>query len=158
MLASSAILLIFLFQSPTDAVGMQQLFLYGPTVIILVLILGFLIRMAPMWKEIRLKDMELRVEENVVKREQAQALTALAEVLKDIGVEQRRATDTIQILQRVNADASDRLSHNVASLTERLDRLETSQPFASAQLTRQLTERVESLEKYVGPEAATART
>lgn len=134
----------------------SQIIQLGPTVVILALILIFLIRVAPTWKEIRLKELELRGEENVVKREQAGALTQLAGALKEIAVEQRRATEEVNILQRVNSDSNDRLSHHVHTLTERLERLEDVQSSSVRQTVSELASRVEAVEKNVQTQSTAA--
>jgi hypothetical protein len=104
-----------------DALAWSQLIQFGPTVVLLALILWFLARALPVWKELRLKEMELRSEESVVKGQQAVALGQLAGALTDIAVEQRRATEEVKILQRVNADSADDLTHSVRALTQRVD-------------------------------------
>ena len=48
----------------------------------------------------------------------------MASTLKDIAVEQRRATETIKILQRANSDSSDELARSVAIISDRVDRLD----------------------------------
>jgi hypothetical protein len=117
---------ILIFQ--TDVFSWGQIVGYGPTVILLALILWFLLRMAPMWKEVKLKELDIRTEENKVKSEEAAALNALASVLKDIAVEQRRATESIEISQRVNADSAEKISQSVSLLARRVDGLETLEP------------------------------
>lgn len=112
---------MLLFFQAADGLAWAQLIQFGPTVVLLALVLWFLIRMAPMWKEIKLREMELRSEENGVKREQASALGQLAEALQSIAVEQRKATEEVGIMQRMNADSSDNLSSNVKALTQRVD-------------------------------------
>ncbi|MGB8510875.1 MAG: hypothetical protein WCD76_21055 [Pyrinomonadaceae bacterium] len=129
---------------------------YGPTVVLLVIVLGFLIRVAPMWKEIRLKEIEMRGDENVIKREQSNALTLLAGALRDIAVEQRRATEEVGILQRANNDTSDQLAHNVQRLNERLDKVESSREEENRRMTNNLVGRMDALENHVGSQSTTA--
>ena len=99
--------------------------MYGPTTVMLALILLFLIRLAPVWKEVQLKKIEAGREETVVKHEQAAALGQLAGALKEIAVEQRRATEEVGILQRVNAETADQVSLSVKQLSRRLDDMES---------------------------------
>jgi hypothetical protein len=133
-----------------------QLIQYGPTVVILAMILVFLIRILPSWKEVRLRELDLRGEENVVKREQAGALSQLAGALTHIAVEQRRATEEVGILQRYHSDSNDRLANNVHGLTERLDKLEELHADGLRRELIGLTSRVESVEKNVGSQSTTA--
>jgi hypothetical protein len=107
-----------------DPVGWTQIVEFGPTAVLLAMILIFLVRLAPTWKEIKLKELEMRGEENVVKGQQASALNGLAEALKEIAVVQRQGTETIQILQRANAQDTDRLATNVSIVSQRLESVE----------------------------------
>ncbi|OLE52674.1 MAG: hypothetical protein AUG51_17025 [Acidobacteria bacterium 13_1_20CM_3_53_8] len=143
----------FQLQPQSDWVVLGQ---YGPTVLLLALILFFLLRIAPIYKEVKLKELAVREAENDVKREQAVALGSLASVLKEIAVEQRRATEVVEILQRVNTDESDKLSYNVQRLTERIDQFEEFHRDVKL-FNRDLAQRVEKLEgKHVDSEARTA--
>lgn len=116
-------LLLLLIQSgnPSD---WKEVIQYGPTVILLALILWFLLRALPIWKEVKLAELNLRGEENQAKMQQADALGRLAEVLKDIAVEQRRATENIEISQRVNARSAEQLSREVDIVTSRMEQIE----------------------------------
>ena len=105
----------------------------GQTVILLGLILGFLLKVLPTYKELKLKEFELKKQElevregeSRVRGQEALALGQLAEVLNAVAVEQRRATETTEILQRVNADSADRLNNQIEVLSERIERLEQS--------------------------------
>ena len=97
---------------------------YGQTVLILALLAAWSLRALPHWKEVRLRDADVRSEDNVIKREMAVSLGRLAEALKEIAVEQRRATENIEISQRVAADTSERVSNSVAVVHHRMDEIE----------------------------------
>lgn len=120
----------------------MQYVAFGPGFIALVLILIFLIRMAPTWKEVKLRELELRSNEVNVRGEEAKALGALANVLDSVALRQREASENLEIMQRVNADASQKLTVNVAGLNDRLDRMERD----GLPNLQSLTHRVESLE------------
>lgn len=107
-----------------DQIGWKEAIQFGPTVVILFMILAFLIRMAPIWKEVRLREIEMRGEENVVKRETAGALGQLANVLQVIAIEQRRATEEVTISQRVNASTASELNVNVKRLMQHVEDLD----------------------------------
>jgi hypothetical protein len=115
---------LFILQTGTDTSSWTPFLQFGPTVVMLALILGFLIRVTPTWKEIKLRDLDQRVEENAVKREQAVALGRLADVLQSIAVEQRKATEEAVLMQRMNASSADELSHNVKQLSRRMDEID----------------------------------
>ncbi len=114
--------LILILQN--DLMPWKELIQFGPTVVLLALILCTIIQLAPVWKEVKIKELEMHSEDNVVKGEQANALGQLANALKEIAVEQRRATEEVGILQRMNNDNADQLSNNVRGLTQRVDSLE----------------------------------
>jgi hypothetical protein len=144
-------------QSWTDLGPLLQ---YGPTIILLLLVLGFLLKSMPAWKEVKLKELELRNHEIAVRGEEAKSLSALSEVLRDVAVEQRKATDeqrrateTIDILQRVNSDASDRLASNVAVLNDRLDRIERLSQLSTQH--ESLSNRVGALEAHSNVQSGT---
>lgn len=137
-----------------------------PTIVLVFLILAFLLKAMPTWKELRLRELELRGQEleqrgqeNVVKGEQAKSLALLADVLKSIAVEQRRATETIEILQRVNSDTSDSLNNNVRLLTQKIGQIEDGGGTSIAQVAiglHKLDARLERLETHVEPESSRA--
>jgi hypothetical protein len=127
---------------------------YGPTVIMLALILGFLIRIAPTWKDVKLREFDLRAEENSVKKEQAGALTLLADVLKSVAVEQRRATESVELMQRVNSDGNERLSHTMQSFNARLEVIERRDSSDARHIAEEAIARIEKIEKHVESEGS----
>lgn len=145
----------------------NQLLVYGPTVILLALILAFLLKIAPVWRDVKMREFDLRAEEGQVREKEAAALGVLAkaldgmgEILKSIAIEQRRATETIEILQRVNADAGDHLTANIRVLSERIHRIEDSGGTTLAQVAvdvHKLNQRVGAIEtNHVEPETTAA--
>jgi hypothetical protein len=153
------IILLALFQ--TDFINLDKLWSWGPALIQLGLVLVFLIRVAPTWKEVRLRELDIRASEGAIREKEAEALGRLADVLQSIAVEQRHATETIKILQRVNADASDHLTTNIRLLSDRITQIEDSGGTTLANVAvdvYKLRERVEAVEKTknVEPERPTA--
>lgn len=118
--------------------GWGQLAMFGPTIVILVLLLGFMIKMAPTWKELRMRELGVREEEARSGAQQATAMTAVASSLSTLGghlsessrllgnvtIEQRRATDAVRILQRVNSETAENLRETVHELSERVGAIE----------------------------------
>jgi hypothetical protein len=102
-------------------VELKDLFAYGPTIVITALLL---FKWLPVWKEVRLREMDLRHEELGALGKLGDGLSSLATVLNSVAIEQRRATETIELMQRVNADATERLEDNIKMVGERLDELE----------------------------------
>src|SRR5262245_9587219 len=108
-----------------------QVALWGPTVIMLGLVLGFLLKVAPTWQAVRFRELDDRAKEINAKIEMAAAwikfassLEQLSTTLRDVAVEQRRATETIQLYQRARAATEDELAIQVRILTERVEKVE----------------------------------
>ena len=149
--------MLALFQA--DSINLKDLVTWGPAVVQLGLVIVFLLRIAPTWKEVRLRELELRAREGEFREKEAAALGKLADVLQSVAVEQRRATETIEILQRVNADASDNLIHNVRTLTERVTKIEDNGGTTLAQVAVdviRLTQKVDTITKERNVESETA--
>ena len=99
----------------------KDLIAYGPTIVILALLL---FKWLPVWKEVKLREMDLRHEESGALGKLGDGLGTMATVLNSVAIEQRKATETIELMQRVNADAAERLEDNIRMLGDRLDTLE----------------------------------
>jgi methyl-accepting chemotaxis protein len=115
----------------TGEIAWPQLAAWGPTLVMLALVLAFLLKIAPTWKEIKLRELSVREAEANARSEQAAALSQLGTgvsqmsgTLKDVAVEQRRATDSVKILQRVGADTADQMVRQMAIITDRVERIE----------------------------------
>jgi hypothetical protein len=115
-------------------IPLDKLVNLGGEVIIIVLMLGFVLRIIPSWKEVRLSDNETKKLEAAAIGSLATALTSLANsqtqlagVMDKIAVEQKQNIESVKILQRVNASSNEQLTDAVYSLTERIDRLEENQ-------------------------------
>ena len=72
---------------------LKDLIAYGPTIVILALLLW---RGLPSWDEVKLREMEIRHEEVSALQKLGEGLNQVAAVLKSVAVEQRRATETIR--------------------------------------------------------------
>lgn len=143
--------LIFL---QTPEFSWWQLALWGPTIIILVIVLAFLLRVLPTWlptwKELKLRELDVREKEATAKSDQAASLAKQAEALgelgagiiqmsstlKEIAIEQRRATDGVKLLQRVNADIANNESQALLILEDRINRLERERIHGGSEETR----------------------
>ena len=100
---------------------LKDLIAYGPTIVILTLLL---FKGLPVWREIKLREMDLRREVAEALGKLGDGLGKMATVLNSVAIEQRKATDTIELMQRVNADAAERLEDNIRMLGDRFDELE----------------------------------
>lgn len=108
--------------------GMKDFLAYGPTLIILAMILW---KYLPTWKEVRLRELEVSEKQAVSigqlansNNQMAAALGGIANTLKSVAIEQRRATETIEILQRMNTESAEIISQSVSELTGRVEELE----------------------------------
>jgi hypothetical protein len=101
----------------------------GPVIVLVALFLFFLWRTLPSWlttwQAVKLADASAR-------EKQAEAFGELSATLREIAVEQRRATDAIKLQSRVNADSNDSLSDSleglrddIKQLNKRVDEIET---------------------------------
>lgn len=103
----------------------------GVAISLIALILFFIWKVLPIWKEVRLAEIKVRDKEAEALGSLSGAINGLAasqtqisETLRDVAIEQRRATDNVKLLQRVGADESATLSQAVETLATRMDGLE----------------------------------
>lgn len=135
-----------------DGSWIASLASYGPTVVLCFLLLVTVVRLAPVWKEVRLADDATRkqtaaalalvanavTDSNKTRMQESAALTHLADVVQGVAVEQRKAIETVRIMQRVQANSSDRLNESVQELAERVAALERHQPTLLKNNARQI--------------------
>jgi hypothetical protein len=119
----------FALQGWTDLGPLLQ---YGPTVILLVLILAFLLKAMPTWKEIKLKEIDAKVADSKARVAQSSALESVSKVLYEVAIEQRRAADTVKIMQRINSRSADELAEEVQLLREQLEQVKQHDTHISA--------------------------
>lgn len=123
-------MLLFFFQD-LPALNWTTIGNYSIGVVQLFVLLYILLKVIPSWKEIRLKEIDLRSKETETGLELAKGLGQLSNALNqvstvthDIAIEQRKATENTKILQRVNANESNQIANTVEILVERMDSLE----------------------------------
>lgn len=124
-----------------DAVGWDKIIGLPAAILVLFLILWFILRALPAWKEVKLAEIKVRETEATSRTNEASvfgqisnALSQISTVLQLTVVDNRRDTDKMQILQRVNADATDKILNKLdvfdeladghTSICARLDKLE----------------------------------
>lgn len=98
---------------------------FAPTIVLVFLILWAVIKLAPTWKEVKMREMDIREKEVAQREQQAIAIQTLAEVTQTIAVEQRHATEALRIGERVTMARAERLSEATQEVTSRLDSLES---------------------------------
>lgn len=125
-------------QAQAQTAGWEKWIGEGVAITLILMLLGFILRLAPMWKDIKLREFDVRTKEAEAsgqvsfaltqsanaQNQLATALGTLGETIKDIAIEQKKATDNVMILQRVNSNESNQISDSVEELIERMDTLE----------------------------------
>jgi methyl-accepting chemotaxis protein len=118
----------------------------GAIVFLVIVVLAFILRALPSWKEIRLAEISVREKEAEARAAQAtsfgqlsDALKSMSDVLNNVAVEQKHSTDKVQILQRVNADAVERNAESSLRSEEKIDRV--------LEVVEDLSSRVTSVEQ-----------
>ncbi len=108
-----------------DAIGWEKIIALPAALIVLLAILGFFLRALPSWKDIKLAEIKVREQEAASRTQEASifgklsdALNSMSSVMQQTVVDQRRDTEKMHILQRVSADASDKI-------LDKLDTLDT---------------------------------
>lgn len=125
-------------------VGLGELKNFAPTIIIVMIAAYVVLRTTPTRKEIRFRELDSRDKEIAAQVEIAVAVTKLADVSEKIAIEQRQATEVIEVAQRVNVNSNEKLTravddlmHTVEGLNDRMDRVETATGAAAGKGTSQ---------------------
>lgn len=99
-----------------------------PIITILALLLW---KYLPTWKEVRLRELEVSEKQALSMggmaestKQLATVMGGLASTLKSVTIEQRRATETNEILQRMNTESAEMISQSVYELKNRMGELE----------------------------------
>jgi hypothetical protein len=109
--------------------------------------LFFLLRALPVWKQIKDGDKEVKIAEIAVREKEAEAraaqatsfgqlsgaLSSISDVLNNVAIKQKEATDKVLILSRVNAESNERndskfdqVIEHIEDLSKRVTNLETT--------------------------------
>lgn len=119
--------------------GLSELKNFAPTIIIVLIVAWATLKIAPMRKEVRLRELEVTEKGISAQVEIAVAVSKLADVSEKIAVEQRQATEIIEVAQRVNVNSNEKLTHAVDDLSRslevlngRMERVETAAAAAAA--------------------------
>src|SRR4051812_33661558 len=113
-----------MFQQVIDIGWDKYLVDNGAVIVLIVIVFAFLLRVLPTWKEIKIKEIDVRAKESETTGQLANALGQLGNTMSGIAVDQRKATENILILQRVNANETCAISDMVDRLVERVDSFE----------------------------------
>lgn len=116
-----------------DAIGWDKVIALPAALLVLLAILGFFLRALPYWKEIKLAEIKVRETEAASRTDEASifgklsdALNSMSNVMQQIVIEQQRDTKNSHILQRVNADASDKILNRLDTLDGMAENLEAN--------------------------------
>jgi len=116
----------------------------GAIVFMVIVFLGFLLKAMPSWKDVRLAEIAVREKEAESRAAQAtsfgllsDALKSMSEVLNNVAVAQRHATEEVRISQRISVDVAARTEDTVNQLSDSV---------------AVVLERIDSIEKFVGKE------
>lgn len=108
-----------------DGIGWDKLIALPAALIVLIVILMFFLRVMPYWKEVKLaeikvreKEADARTNEASVFAQQSNALSQMLNVTQQTVADQRRDTEKTHILQRVNADATDKILNKLDMFDE----------------------------------------
>jgi len=104
--------------------GLSELKNFAPTIVIVFLAVWTVIKVAPTWKEVKLREMDIREKEITQREQQSVAIQSLAEVIEIIAVEQKHATEALRISERVTMREGEKLGEVVHEFAGRLDVLE----------------------------------
>lgn len=106
----------------------------GAILTLIFMFLVFILKVLPTWERIKVREFEIRTEEAKVtgqistallqsahaQEQLASSLGTLGATLNHIAVEQRKVTDNLLILQRVNANETNAVTETVDSLVEEI--------------------------------------
>ena len=116
-----------------DVIGWDKLLALPMAIIVLLVILYFAFKALPFWKEIKLAEIKVRETEAASRSDEASAfgklsnaLNALSELMQNIVVEQQRGAKNTHILQRVNADANDKILMKLNTLDQMSAHIESN--------------------------------
>lgn len=127
-------MILFYFQ---DVVGLwAKLADQGIAIAVLIVIgvfgLLFFTKALPVWE--RVKTAESKALSDL-----AVSQTQIASVVKEVAIEQKRSTDAVKILQRVNAESNENLAQSNDNLASEVQTL--------TEITQKIVDRLDLLEK-----------
>jgi len=91
---------------------------FAPTIIFAFVIIWGVIRLAPTWKEVKMREMDIREKEVVQREHQAMATQALAETTRDIAIETKYSIEALRIAERVTIREGEKLSETTREIKE----------------------------------------
>lgn len=112
-----------------DAIGWDKIIALPAAIIVLLAILGFFLRVLPYWKEVKLAEINVREREAESRTHEAsifgrfsESINSISSVLERIVLDQQRENENTRLLQRVTADASEKILTRLDALDEVCER------------------------------------
>src|SRR5262245_29590174 len=96
----------------------------GQGLAVLVIIAIVLLKWLPIHKDLKMREFDVRDRESASRVAQAESMTKIGNSLYEVAVEQRRAADSVKVLQRVNARNLGDYEQILESHEERLVQIE----------------------------------
>jgi hypothetical protein len=103
--------------------GLSELKNFAPTIIIVLIVAWSTLKIVPLRKEVRMRELDVQEKGIAAQVEIAVAVTKLADASERIAVDQRQATEIIEVAQRVNVNSNEKVSHAVDEVTHAVDGL-----------------------------------
>ncbi len=116
---------LFLLFFAENEFGWERWIGEGVAISVVIVILIFVLKALPTWKEIKLAEINVRKQEAEAFGKLSGALGQIGTTLHSVAVEQRKATDMTLVMQRVAADEGNNLSASVDELNQRMDEFES---------------------------------
>ena len=98
--------------------GLTELKNFAPTIIIVIVVMWGTIKLAPTWKEVKMRELDIRDKEVAQREQQAVVIQSLADTTRDIAIEQKHATEALRIAERVTIREGEKLSETVHEMRD----------------------------------------
>jgi len=116
----------FAFAPPVSGVALlafldpswSELKNFAPTIVIAFLVMWATIKLAPTWKEVKMRELDIREKEVLQREQQAVVIQSLADTTRDIAIEQKHATEALRIAERVTIREGEKLAETVHDMRE----------------------------------------
>jgi hypothetical protein len=109
----AALLLLFMFDP-----GLSELKNFAPTIIMCGLVIWGVVKIAPTWKEVKMRELDIREKEIGQREQQAVATQTLAETTREIAIETKHGIEALKIAERVNLREGEKLNDAVHEIMD----------------------------------------
>jgi len=112
--------LVLLFLDP----GFSEIKNMAPTIVLVFVVIWGVIKLAPTWKEVKMRELDIREKEVTQREQQSMAVQTLAECTRDIAIEMKHTAEALRIAERVTIMRGEALQHLTEDLEARVDALD----------------------------------